>query len=57
MRKKISFATYPERKEKDRGKKGGKREKMIDNIWWRYTQKLQIYKENLKYLCKTSNET
>lgn len=26
MRKKISFATYPERKEKDRGKKGGKRE-------------------------------
>lgn len=26
MRKKISFATYPERKEKERGKKGGKRE-------------------------------
>lgn len=27
MRKKISFATYPERKEKERGKKGGKKEK------------------------------
>ena len=55
MRKKISFATYPERKEKERGMKGGKRgeKKMIDNIWWQCTQKLQIYKENLKYLCKT----
>ena len=26
MRKKISFATYPERKEKERSTKGGKRE-------------------------------
>ena len=25
MRKNISFATYPERKEKERGMKGGKR--------------------------------
>lgn len=34
MRKKISFATYPERKEREKykGRKKG-REKMIDNIW------------------------
>ena len=33
MRKKISFASYPERKEKERGMNGGKRgeKKMI--IW------------------------